>query len=1800
MNTNCMFFMNLQRRKLIMLTAILVLSSLGSLFAQSNIANYLFTKTTETYVPIAGGDTFIAANVAYDENISGPITIPAFNFGGVNVTKVFIHANGYITFDSLLSTTNYTPLSVTSNNVKGVVCAFGSDLGTNAGSMTPGAISEIKYKQIGDEFVAQFSDVKRWGSTLERISFQIRINSATGVIKIVYGGPIVIGSGTGYLQVGIRGNSTAWNTNVNNLAIDNVPSAATCNWTDVVTGNANDSKLYLNPANNNIAPVANTAYTWTPGTTLAPVRVFSAVSSITATSAILAWAAPTGATQYNVQYRIPGSCTWTDFSGNPVTTPTATLTGLSPVTSYQVRVKSINAANTAIWSHIPNAVGSNNGYTATGTFTTFAACEIPTAVAVPAATIGSTTATANWTAPSIGPPTGYQWEVRTAGAAGSGATGLVTSGSNATATTLITGLNSATPYSFYVRTSCGTGNSLWTAAVAFTTLCTTPTPETTLASVNNICSGTSVTLSTTGTTPGPGVTYQWQSSTDNVNYTNISGGTAATISVIPNVIYYRNKVRCAAGPDSVMSVPVQIIYNNNITNVVSGTRCGTGTVDLSGTGSVGATVRWYSTVTGGASLASGNSFTTPVINATTNFYAGAETISTGTATVGSGGTTGSGNDAIFYHLWGGLQSQFLVRASELLASGLAAGNITSLGINMASVSSISYVGFAISAGTTNNTDMNAGLYTGTLNPVYTAATSYTPTVGINTFALTTPINWDGVSNIIVKFCWSNNNSGGTSSYAKLDNTSFVSCAYYRADNQSVANICSGTTSSGTTSTRPQFLLNGQLVCSSPRKLVTATVTPAPVFSISPNQTICNNVVAQLTVTSPATNYTNYTWSPVANLFTDAAATTPYTGINASTVYFKNTVPGSTVFTASANNTSSLCAALATDTIFTLPDTVTTIANPASLCLTGTTTLSLTPAINYGVYSLQWQISNDNNTFANVTANGTGNTYTTPTSTTSSYYRAVLKNSNGTVCLNSVSDTARVYNPVITATTPGARCGSGTVLLAATSNEGILKWYAAATGGTSLASGNSFTTPSIAATTTYYVASEAPSNNSSTIGTGTTLTSSTGYPTAFGNRWYQDWSQMVYTAAELTAAGVSAGYISGIKLNTAALGSNATVSNYNISIGTTTSSTLTGFTTSVTSVYGPAPYTSAVGLNTITFTTPYYWNGTSNLILDIRGTGVNSLYNATTYYTATTGNTVVSAYSSTDNTSYYTSNPTATTSTSRLNVTFDQTSCVSPRTPVVATINQIPAATISPATPITICEGETTTLTASGGTNYQWRNIAGNISGQTNSTFTTGTAGTYWVVVSNANTGCGDTSVGVSVNTTVKPVVNLGNDTIFCSGPSLVLNAQNQGNTYLWDNFSTSQTRVVNATGTYSVKVTNGSNCSAYDTILVTVNPSPVVDLGNDTNLCVGANYILNAGNTGATYLWDNATTAQTRTINNTGTYFVKVTNAFNCAVSDTVHANYLAYPVVNLGNDIDACANVPVVLNAITPNATSYLWDNNSTQATRTVNGSGTYYVTVGNIANCKSADTIQVTVHPNPVVNLGNDTVICHDIILTLDAQNIGSTYLWDDGTTERTRNVNATGNYHVTITNSNSCKASDAINVSVTGLPTADINAVHGDTATYTFNLLNTQNLTGYSWNFGDGSPLAVGTLVQHRYANNGQYVVSVLMHGVCNDSAVSSRTVEVYDAKGATGIHEIEASKELKMYPNPATDNVLIENITNYNLKQIAVYNVIGQKIYDKKADSKSKHNIDVSKFVSGIYTVRIETSEGTAVRKFEVLK
>ncbi|WP_284651858.1 Ig-like domain-containing protein [Flavobacterium terrisoli] len=162
--------------------------------------------------------------------------------------------------------------------------------------------------------------------------------------------------------------------------------------------------------------------------------------------------------------------------------------------------------------------------------------------------------------------------------------------------------------------------------------CTAVNPGSTIASETNVCNGKSVDLSLENIVVGEGIGYQWQSSTNGIDYTDIPAATATSCSATPLTnTYYRCNVTCYFSSTTVPSTPIQITLNNTILTTTPATIClPTDTAILLATSSAG-DVKWYASQTGGAALATGNSFTTPVLASTTTFYAGTESTTNGTA-----------------------------------------------------------------------------------------------------------------------------------------------------------------------------------------------------------------------------------------------------------------------------------------------------------------------------------------------------------------------------------------------------------------------------------------------------------------------------------------------------------------------------------------------------------------------------------------------------------------------------------------------------------------------------------------------------------------------------------------------------------------------------------------------------------------------------------------------------------------------------------------------------------------------------------------------------------------------------------------------------------------------------------------------------------------------------------------------------------------------------------------------------------------------------------------------------------------
>lgn len=329
------------------------------------------------------------------------------------------------------------------------------------------------------------------------------------------------------------------------------------------------------------------------------------------------------------------------------------------------------------------------------------------------------------------------------------------------------------------------------------------------------------------------------------------------------------------------------------------------------------------------------------------------------------------------------------------------------------------------------------------------------------------------------------------------------------------------------------------------------------------------------------------------------------------------------------------------------------------------------------------------------------------------------------------------------------------------------------------------------------------------------------------------------------------------------------------------------------------------------------------------------------------------------------------------------------------------------------------LTNPTGATFLWNTLS------TNATIPAKTTGSYWLEVTDGACKDRDT-IAITVSNTAD--VFLGNDTSICNDDTLTLTNKSgspTGAVLLWSDNSTGPSIDV-TNGTFWLSVTH-NGCVGSDTINVTQDLSPVVDLGADTAFCNTTQTLANKlpNPPGSTYLWSTFNTNPTISANTTGKYWLEVTNG-SCKDRDTIAITVTDLPSVYLGNDTAICDDEFAVLsNKLgSPTGAAHLWSDGSTGLG--IQGkSGTYWLTVTH-NGCVASDTINVTQNESPVVMLGNDTFLCpgQDIVLRSNTQPSGNTYRWNSGSTDST--IKATGGYYtLTVTSPTGCEATDDITI-------------------------------------------------------------------------------------------------------------------------------------------------------------------------------
>ena len=510
---------------------------------------------------------------------------------------------------------------------------------------------------------------------------------------------------------------------------------------------------------------------------------------------------------------------------------------------------------------------------------------------------------------------------------------------------------------------------------------------------------------------------------------------------------------------------------------------------------------------------------------------------------------------------------------------------------------------------------------------------------------------------------------------------------------------------------------------------------------------------------------------------------------------------------------------------------------------------------------------------------------------------------------------------------------------------------------------------------------------------------------------------------------------------------------------------------------------------------------------------------------------------------------------------------------------------------TICQGESTTLTALGGDNFLWNtgDTTPSITVNPNQTMT------YSVEVSD-NFGNSDTAeITIIVNPI--PQANAGEDQSICSGESVTLTASG-GSSYLWNNGATTQSITVspNQTTTYSVEVSN-NGCSSVDEVTVLVTNLPELQITGNTTVVYGESTTLTVSGA-ESYSWSTGENSNSITVQPETTTTYEVTGFVNnCFTSASVTVIVESHVQASAGEDQRICQGYEVTLTA--NGGSSYLWSTGATTQSITVSptSNATYSVTVFD-GPFQDTDSVNVMVDPNPNVTIvtGDEATILEGNFITISATG-ANTYQWSNGATQPNIAVSpsVTTTYEVR-GYINDCYDEKAITVNVVPRVVADA----GEDITICAEESAILTATGgddYLWSTGETTQsievapdeTTIYTVTVFNELDFDEASVMVMVDQQCQSVIIDDE--------------ETDLTFAFLVHPNPVTQTLFIQLNNIMNVSTLQMFDMAGKLLFNQKVGQANEaysveKEVDVRSFQSGLYFVRLIDDEQVITKKVVV--
>lgn len=278
----------------------------------------------------------------------------------------------------------------------------------------------------------------------------------------------------------------------------------------------------------------------------------------------------------------------------------------------------------------------------------------------------------------------------------------------------------------------------------------------------------------------------------------------------------------------------------------------------------------------------------------------------------------------------------------------------------------------------------------------------------------------------------------------------------------------------------------------------------------------------------------------------------------------------------------------------------------------------------------------------------------------------------------------------------------------------------------------------------------------------------------------------------------------------------------------------------------------------------------------------------------------------------------------------------------------------------------------------------------------------------------------------------------------------------------------------------------------------------------------------------------------------------------------------------------------------SYLWSTGDTTSTISGLSAGTYLLTITDTSNASIIDSVTIIEPQIITAGLSKTDVRCFgnsDGIISANATGGISpfSYLWSNGDTTQNISQLLQGYYSVTITDINNCTTSDSIQISE---PTALNTSIYSLEETVALNdgkawVIVNGGTPGYSYLWSD---------VNMQTNDTAYMLVAGLYNVIIRDANQCKDSVSIIVADSTTvGILDLQDAR-FSMYPNPVKSYLIVES--SKVVVSISVFDCFGRELMFKNEISNKKAQLNCEELIPGIYFIKLQFANSSAIRKLVV--